>query len=85
MKSELILSFEIQETIEFPILAKCIKEGLYQDMIVLFTKNGEGTVVLGTKGNDYKIGNYSDGWDSVCHKNTWEILPPGTVVKLTQE
>lgn len=65
--------------IKYPVLAKSLVSG----DIILFTSVQVGTVVFSIT-NPKKVGRCSDNWVHITRADTWEILPDGTQIVLTQ-
>ena len=64
----------VKPIISYPVLAKLTVSGL----VVLFTSDGEGTVMI--PGGMWKLGEHSD---SFSHIGEWTILPIGQTVTLS--
>ena len=60
---------------------------LYEDplshLVVLAETPGAGTVVVADCG--WAVGDYSEDWDDFEDAASWQRLPPGSSVTLTQE
>lgn len=91
MKTELIEaahpSMPEDTKINWPILAKFIAIDRFTDVksfVVLFSDFNKG-VVLTPGHSNFEVGRIWDNWINVFEKKSWEILPPGTQIKLTQE
>ncbi len=81
MKFKLIKASKKSEKNNYPLLAK----DKDSSMIVLFTDRTTGMVLNSNPDILYPIGMYAEDWDEVLDTIHWEVLPKGTVVKLTQD
>jgi hypothetical protein len=79
MKSELIQPKPAIAKHMFPILARLKR---HPSLIVMFMDFQVGTVMR--EGNGFPLGMHHDKWTSLDEEETWEILPTGSQVILTQ-
>lgn len=69
----------IAPTLRFPLLARSIQNG----QVVLFTDPEKGVVVHNSP--IHRLGEYLATWTPVTYGSTWEILPVGSNITITQK
>lgn len=70
----------------FPIMAEVISVGIADsNMVVLFSNNTTGMVIMRGNNSAHEIGYISTNWYPVDDDSYWKILPPGTIINLIQK